>query len=239
MRHLLMLLLIGGCWPLISWQSSAYAQSSGRASTLGSGSGITARQGTMFGSGGGGTGVGGSGANIGQGTGAASQLNSGAGQITGNERFIRDNRSPATFVGADSGDSTQFFSSFGNALGSGISRGLTEAARANQMNQTPQQPYRIKLSVDFDYRAPANRELQTTIRTRLDSLAPLQRLGEIRVEVRNRTAILEGVVTSERNRRLAEQLVRLEPGISQVENQLTVGVETLPTPEPLLVPVPE
>lgn len=69
--------------------------------------------------------------------------------------------------------------------------------------------------------------------------ARLERSGRIRfqspvaVALREGTAILQGVVASEHDRELAEQLARLEPGVLQVQNELVVlpaGASTGPAP---------
>jgi osmotically-inducible protein OsmY len=45
---------------------------------------------------------------------------------------------------------------------------------------------------------------------------------QIEVSVENRTASLEGSVNSDDDRRLAERLVSLEPGVDRIENRLVV-----------------
>ena len=49
-----------------------------------------------------------------------------------------------------------------------------------------------------------------------------------------RTAILRGTVATDEDRRLAEQLVLLEPGVAKVQNEITVrpqpAAETVPQP---------
>jgi hypothetical protein len=51
------------------------------------------------------------------------------------------------------------------------------------------------------------------------SISPTAR---VRVTVQGQTAILQGTVTSEYERQLVEQMARLEPGIWQVRNELTL-----------------
>jgi len=43
------------------------------------------------------------------------------------------------------------------------------------------------------------------------------------VTIEGETAVLRGVVATEHDRRIAEQVARLEPGIRRVENLLTVA----------------
>jgi len=49
------------------------------------------------------------------------------------------------------------------------------------------------------------------------------RLPEIHLEIEGRTAIISGTVETERQRRLAETMLRFEPGIDAVKNEMTVG----------------
>jgi hypothetical protein len=62
-------------------------------------------------------------------------------------------------------------------------------------------------------------QLEQIIRS---SSALASRAG-IQVDVRDGAVILKGVVPSERERRLAENLLRLSPGVSVVRNELTVA----------------
>lgn len=57
----------------------------------------------------------------------------------------------------------------------------------------------------------------------------IQKSSPITVTVRNQTAILRGSVATEHDRRLAEAVVRLEPGIAQVRNELTVQTQQAAT----------
>ncbi|MEM6364119.1 MAG: BON domain-containing protein [Planctomycetota bacterium] len=47
--------------------------------------------------------------------------------------------------------------------------------------------------------------------------------ADVRVDVQQRTATLSGTVTAESDRRMSELIMRLEPGVSRVDNRITVG----------------
>ena len=164
--------------------------------------------------------------------GSTTQDQSSAGQLNGNERFVRGNRQPAQFVGADSTDATSFFS----ALTGGIAntgRGRNGGSNAN-VNSGQDEPvrYRITRTVAFEYPRPTNQQLANIVTQRLASLKSLERLGPIEVTVTDRVATLRGVVATAHARALAEQLVRLEPGVSQVTNELTVAPAEEPQDSP-------
>jgi hypothetical protein len=166
------------------------------------------------------------------------QLGSG-GQTTGSERFMRGNRQQGNFVGSDISEVTQLFSNLtaGRAGTDGAGNfGPQQRGRQGdfdnlqQGNNTSSQIVPHRLVVSFPYRQPrislptANSAGEITIR----GLARVQSRGPVRVELQDRTAVLRGVVATNHDRALAEQLALLEPGISRVENQLTVA-ESLPT----------
>ena len=56
----------------------------------------------------------------------------------------------------------------------------------------------------------------------------IQFRGPMQISIAQRTATLRGAVASEYDRMLAEQLIRLEPGIRQVQNELTVAAAPAP-----------
>jgi hypothetical protein len=75
------------------------------------------------------------------------------------------------------------------------------------------------------------REAQQVIR----QSSALPSKGDIRVGISGPAVVLQGVVSDEHERRLAEGLVRLTPGINEVVNQLQVRTE-LATPRPVPPP---
>ena len=66
--------------------------------------------------------------------------------------------------------------------------------------------------------------IRQVVRTRLQKiLAPRVKLRDLQVEVQgNGQVVLRGEVDSEAARRLAENLIRLEPGVRSIRNELTV-----------------
>lgn len=79
----------------------------------------------------------------------------------------------------------------------------------------------VSLNLGFLYAPPSR--VSTELSALLMRPGRLQWVAPAQVTVRGDTAILQGVVATEHDRDLAEQLVRMEPGIAQVENLLTVG----------------
>jgi hypothetical protein len=84
----------------------------------------------------------------------------------------------------------------------------------------------------FEYRTAGPNQLQTEVEqvlTRSTSLSPNR---EIRVEVQGPVVVLRGTVANEHDRRLAEGLVRLTPGVQDVRNELKMSGTTPPLARP-------
>ena len=57
--------------------------------------------------------------------------------------------------------------------------------------------------------------------------------GGLRVDVQGNLVVLSGTATSDRQRELAERLVRLEPGVVDVQNRITLAGQPNPNLSPL------
>jgi hypothetical protein len=176
--------------------------------------------------------------------------NATSGGIGGQSRFLRQNRT-GQFVGSDQGDIGASLGTLGgNQQGlAGLTSLMQQQLRPNQQgrqrnnqpNQTStfggrgQQPvYRISRGAAFE--VPASAGGASAVSERLSQLVnrsrSIQAETPLVVEVRGRIAILQGSVASDRARDLAAQLVLLEPGVDQVDNQLEVaGADSAAEPE--------
>ena len=67
--------------------------------------------------------------------------------------------------------------------------------------------------------------VETQLSARISRCAGIEKRSPITVSVRAATATLRGVVATARDRTLAGHVVRMEPGIWQVDNELTVEGE--------------
>ena len=57
---------------------------------------------------------------------------------------------------------------------------------------------------------------------RFKQISGMTALRGIRVTMEGRTAVLTGLVSTERERRMSQLLVQLEPGVRQVDNRISV-----------------
>lgn len=88
--------------------------------------------------------------------------------------------------------------------------------------RTPGNPGATAVLVGLPSGAPASDPFARRIAAVLESTNRIKKLSPIHVTVVNETAILRGRVASVQDRDLAENLVRLEPGIWDIKNELVV-----------------
>jgi osmotically-inducible protein OsmY len=95
---------------------------------------------------------------------------------------------------------------------------------------------RNQLRVGFAPPTLVASEVSGRLLRRVPRIPGLERVAGIDVKMDGRTAVLQGVVASQSQRDVLERLALLEPGISQVQNELVVDPSlaspgTLPAPE--------
>ena len=157
-------------------------------------------------------------------------------------RFVRGNRQPGQLVGLDAqamqnpvgaaqlgagpggwsqpgGFNSSMTFQGGNYPGWMRNRGRDNQGGQKTAGQSTSS-IRTSFHAAFDYPESTSEKLSTSLVRRLKKF---QAQAPIQVEVRGRTAILRGVVTTEHDRVLAEQMARLEPGIEAVKNEVVVA----------------
>jgi hypothetical protein len=102
-----------------------------------------------------------------------------------------------------------------------------------QRNAPPR--VRVRLEPAFDAPRPPVGETALGIQARLNDTFAKRAMTGATAQVSGRTAILQGAVNNQHERALAEQLASLEPGVSQVQNLLTVA--SIPPPQTLPPPL--
>ncbi len=182
-----------------------------------------------------------SGSSSGLSSGAPAAAGVAAGTLDGSERFVRGNRSRRDFVGSDRNEQSGFVGS-GQAIGVGRVRSATEGLRIDSSDTTrlnrplPAQSrkglYYPRLEIAFDTDVSEPSPELVTLKTRIgERVASV--VGEgAQLTYEGRTATLSGSVTSQHAAQLAEQLLRFEPGIDRVENNLQIEAidEVVPLP---------
>lgn len=125
-------------------------------------------------------------------------------------------------------------SGIGGAFGGAFGNAFGQAPGGTGQGQEQSKTIRIRLRSDIEVAAPRVESRQNVISSHLHQNASAARVQSVRVELSGRTAVLTGSVATERDKRLAANLVRLEPGVSKIDNRLVVRDSR----EPLSVPAP-
>lgn len=126
-------------------------------------------------------------------------------------------------AGASSGTagrSTVSFGGFGGGFGGlGGLQGLFGGLGGQTQNSQP--AIRTRLIAAIDVERPATPVVERAVATRFQQMSRPE-FRTVKVQVVEGRGILTGVVASQRDRRMSELLLRLEPGIREIDNQLTV-----------------
>jgi hypothetical protein len=96
----------------------------------------------------------------------------------------------------------------------------------NNMNSRGRSNMRIPVKLGFTPRPVSSAAVSQQFVTRLRNLPGLNVTENVSVTMEGRTAILTGTVGSENEKDLIGRLARLEPGISDVQNDLEVAEST-------------
>ncbi len=168
---------------------------------------------------------------------SSSGLGNRAGQPGGAGQGAQNNRQHQGLVGRDAEDIRE---NFRNLSGRNRRRAtfdlmvenlneMRESRRRWRSQQRQPTPVRIQLRPSFSFTKPSSVAVRSTLQQRLDTLPSFDETATSnratvrpQIEMNDRTATLRGTVSSEHQRALLARLVSLEPGVSSVENLLTV-----------------
>ena len=112
------------------------------------------------------------------------------------------------------------FGGFGGAFGGlGGLQGLFGGIGGQNQNSKP--IIRTRLRAAIEVSRPQNSVVQQQVGDRFQRLARPE-FRSVKVQVQDGKGVLTGVVSSPRQRRMSELLLRLEPGIREIDNQLVI-----------------
>lgn len=196
-----------------------------------------------------------SGALGGMGIGATSPMSSGAmgnvGATAVPNQYVRGSQQAGQFVGADTRDWQSFVgaaqtaaagmgrqmqAAFGPRGAGAAGRGGQPGGRAGAAGRARRGrgDVRTALSVGFDYpRAASATRASTALTALLARTERIRAVSPVKILVQDGTATLRGVVATDHDRDLVEQLARLEAGIWEVKNELVVAARPAATDNPL------
>jgi hypothetical protein len=141
------------------------------------------------------------------------------------------------FVGRDADDVRNSFQSQNARRGQG---GMLDAMVENlnemrdsrrrwrEQNAAPP-AIRVQLRPAFDFPPAVPLQANAPMQLRLSKEMAVVGVGSPQIEMVGRTAVIRGVVATERDRELIARLALLEPGVSQVENLVKIQAP-VPTP---------
>jgi hypothetical protein len=120
-------------------------------------------------------------------------------------------------------------SSSGSGRGGSTSTANTGRRGSTQTKPTTakkEQFFEPRIEVGFDVAPQKTTAVALNVVTSLGVTKAGSRFGGVRVAIDGQTAILRGVVASQNDRQLAEQITLLEPDVSSVRNELLVRTPT-------------
>ena len=146
------------------------------------------------------------------------------------------------FVGRDAADVRGTFDNMSGRDGRGAMfdmmvenmNEMRESRRRWREQNAAQPAVRVRLVPAFDLGPTSPVQAAAAVQARLIQTVTTRGIGSAQVELTGRTAILRGSVSTPRERELVERLASMEPGVSQVQNLLTVSA-----PEPAAGTAPE
>lgn len=171
------------------------------------------------------------------------------GQAAGATGFVGANQATGGFVGA----ATPTTGNFGSAGGSGglggagglsglfSSQGFSSQLGRSGLGGTgssTRAQVRTPIKLGFAYSGTSGEQASAMLEQRLAKIPVVHMSGaQIAVSMEGRTAVLVGTVATDREKALAGRLALLEPGISDVRNELVVesqatAPDSLPVPSP-------
>lgn len=166
----------------------------------------------------------------------------GLGAVRAANRFNQSNRGAGNFIGS-SDQGAGFVGLLQSeaapiAARSAVTTAPPPPVRVNRVPtaaSSQNRPYDPRLKVDFERPSQDATALSGKLSNRLTELLNRGRVqGQLELALEDSTAILRGTVVSAGQRTLVEQLVRLEPGVGQVRNELRI--EPLATSPPAARP---
>ncbi len=140
------------------------------------------------------------------------------------------------FVGSDAQDMRNSFGNMSDRQRRGVMFDMMvenlndmRDSRRQRGRRRPLDPVRVQLRPSFNYPQLESRQVAVTLQSNLTRALDLQGLVAPRVELDGRTATLSGSVPNEHERAVIAKMIAMQPGVSNVENLLTIDPVVAPT----------
>ncbi|MEZ6089054.1 MAG: BON domain-containing protein [Pirellulaceae bacterium] len=109
---------------------------------------------------------------------------------------------------------------FGGAFGGAFNQLFGTTPQGNLQDSSRR--FRTRLRSDIEVELPSSETRVDRIERHLAAMPVQSRIAGVSLTMNDRTVILTGTVKTAKDRRMAEMLMRLEPGVSKVDNRLVV-----------------
>lgn len=110
----------------------------------------------------------------------------------------------------------------GMGFGGMNSRGMNSQFGQQSNSQNQKNTIRATVKVRFPYERPAATQVSRTVMSRWNRIPLPEKFKGVSLNFENGVATLSGKVATLEEKRMAEKLILLEPGVSSVQNQLEV-----------------
>ena len=110
----------------------------------------------------------------------------------------------------------------GMGMGGMGSRGMNSQFGQQNNSQNKKANIRATVKVRFPYNRPPTAQVSRAVTARWNRLPMPEKFNGVSMDFENGVATLTGKVTTPEDKRMAEKLILLEPGVSSVQNQLEV-----------------
>jgi hypothetical protein len=139
--------------------------------------------------------------------------------------FLGQGNNQQNFIGRNLGQNNQQNRQQNNNRGGQGNFGQNDNNNQNNLGQQDQRrSIRPQLRVAFDEVPRASTEVRSTLQPRFESLSQTPALRGVAYELdAEGVVVLRGTVETPSQRRLAENVVRLEPGVKKVRNELMLN----------------
>lgn len=146
------------------------------------------------------------------------------------DAIFTDTRNEGGFIGASSENQTNNLFSRAGEVGGGGNRTLDFLRALGTLNQNAgearttqrRRTLRAPLRLGFTVTKPADEVVASSFESRLLQLPVYKDHASVVATLENRILTLEGTVQTQDERKMVERLALLEPGVSRVNNQLSV-----------------
>jgi osmotically-inducible protein OsmY len=154
----------------------------------------------------------------------------GAGQINPGQQRVVGNNADAVRRSFENMSGRQRRSMMMDSMVENLNQMRNDRREQESRRRSPD-PIRIRLRPTFNYQLPSSQQIALELQAHLLRSEALTGIVAPRVEIVDRVATVSGFVPSEHERAVLAKMISMQPGVSKVNNELTID-PFAPTTEP-------